>query len=202
MKKAPRSEAEVFAELTDLARSEGYVHAVALICCRDNLILYVDDIQASDLQKLYRRDRLIRTEITTLLGLLARGPIDVELPEPEVVQKYVTRTDALMEELHVAIGSPMLDLMKAATKSEDGYAGVWRGEAMREPIFYGGESAFQFQYRDLAAGIYRQRRLLESIPLLIVVSILVFALLQASPGSPLAQLERDPRRRAVRAPAR
>lgn len=75
MKKAPRSEAEVFAELADLASSEGYVHAIALICCRDNLIPYVDDLKASDLQKLYRRDRLIRTEITTLLGLLARRTI-------------------------------------------------------------------------------------------------------------------------------
>ena len=36
------------------------------------------------------------------------------------------------------------------------------------------------------------RRLLESIPLLAIISLLVFALLQASPGSPLAQLERDP----------
>lgn len=39
---------------------------------------------------------------------------------------------------------------------------------------------------------YVLRRLLESVPLLLVVSALVFALLQASPGSPLAQLERDP----------
>jgi peptide/nickel transport system permease protein len=39
---------------------------------------------------------------------------------------------------------------------------------------------------------YIVRRLLESIPLLFIVSLLVFALLQASPGSPLAQLERDP----------
>lgn len=39
---------------------------------------------------------------------------------------------------------------------------------------------------------YVLRRLLESVPLLLVVSMLVFALLQASPGSPLAQLERDP----------
>lgn len=39
---------------------------------------------------------------------------------------------------------------------------------------------------------YVARRLLESVPLLLVVSALVFALLQASPGSPLAQLERDP----------
>lgn len=39
---------------------------------------------------------------------------------------------------------------------------------------------------------YVVRRLAESLPLLVVVSALVFALLQASPGSPLAQLERDP----------
>ncbi|HRN17479.1 MAG: ABC transporter permease [Trueperaceae bacterium] len=39
---------------------------------------------------------------------------------------------------------------------------------------------------------YVLRRLAESLPLLLAVSVLVFALLQASPGSPLAQLERDP----------
>ena len=39
---------------------------------------------------------------------------------------------------------------------------------------------------------YLLRRLAESLPLLVIVSALVFALLQASPGSPLAQLERDP----------
>ena len=39
---------------------------------------------------------------------------------------------------------------------------------------------------------YILRRLLESAPLLLLVSALVFGLLQASPGSPLAQLERDP----------
>lgn len=39
---------------------------------------------------------------------------------------------------------------------------------------------------------YILRRLLESIPLLVIISVLVYALLQASPGNPLAQLERDP----------
>jgi peptide/nickel transport system permease protein len=39
---------------------------------------------------------------------------------------------------------------------------------------------------------YVIRRVLEGVPLLLVVSALVFGLLQASPGSPLAQLERDP----------
>lgn len=154
MRKVARSETEVFAELGELARSPGYVHAIAQICCRDNLITYVDDLKASDLQKLYSPDRLIRTEITTLLGLLARGPISTALPATEVVQEYVRRTDALMEELHAAIGSPMFDLVKAAAKPRSGEGDVWRGEAMREPIFYGTESAFQFQYRDLAVEKY------------------------------------------------
>lgn len=39
---------------------------------------------------------------------------------------------------------------------------------------------------------YVLRRLLESVPLLVVISLLVYGLLQASPGGPLAQLERDP----------
>lgn len=41
------------------------------------------------------------------------------------------------------------------------------------------------------------RRVLESIPLLVLISLLVYALLQASPGSPLSQLERDPTIRAA-----
>jgi peptide/nickel transport system permease protein len=39
---------------------------------------------------------------------------------------------------------------------------------------------------------YVLRRVLESVPLLLLISLLVFGLLQASPGNPLAQLERDP----------
>lgn len=155
MRGIPRDEAEVFADLANLAGSQGYVHAIALICCRDNLVTYIDDLKASDLQKLYRRDRLIRTEITTLLGLLARGPIDAALPAPEMLQEYVARTDALMEELHAAIGSPMFEMLKTAQPG-DRNIDVWRGSAMREPIFYGSESAFQFQYRDLAVEKYRR----------------------------------------------
>ncbi|MGN7918588.1 SEC-C metal-binding domain-containing protein [Lysobacter sp. 22409] len=154
MRKMARSEAEVFAELGDLAGSPGYVHAIAQICCRDNLVTYINDLKASDLQKLYSPDRLIRTEITTLLGLLARGAMDTTLPAAEVVQEYVRRTDALMEELHAAIGAPMFDRVRAAAKSPAQKANVWHGEAMREPIFYGAESAFQFQYRDFAVEKY------------------------------------------------
>ncbi|MEX2541683.1 MAG: ABC transporter permease [Trueperaceae bacterium] len=41
-------------------------------------------------------------------------------------------------------------------------------------------------------GRYLTRRILEALPLLLLLSLLVYALLQASPGNPLSQLERDP----------
>ncbi len=156
MRKPTRSEAEVFADLEILVQSSGYVHAIAQICYRDNLVTYVGEMKASDLQKLFSRDRLIRTEITTVLGLLARCPIDTTLPAPEVLQEYVARTDILLQELHDAMRAPMLGIVKAAIEQRDGNADVWRGEAMREPIFYGGESAYQFQYRDLAVEKYHE----------------------------------------------
>ena len=156
MRKPPRSEAEVFADLGLLAQSPGYVHAIAQICYRDNLVTYVGDMKTSDLQKLFSRDRLIRTEITTILGLLARCPIDTILSAPEVLEEYVARTDILLQELHDAIEAPMLGNMKAAMEQRDRNTDVWRGEAMREPIFYGGESAYQFQYRDLAVEKYQE----------------------------------------------
>ena len=68
MKKPSRSELDVFADLAALARAPGYVHAIAQICYRDNLVSYSKEMKASDLQKLFSRERLIRTEITTILG--------------------------------------------------------------------------------------------------------------------------------------
>ncbi len=146
-----RNEAEVFGDLAALARSPGYIHAVAQICVRDNLISYSGEMKSSDMGTLFSRERLVRTEITTILGLLAQGEIDFTEPTDRVKTEYVGRTDSLMEELHGAMGSPMWEsIMDGGAPDSD----VWSGMAMREPIFYGGESAYSFQYRDLAIEKY------------------------------------------------
>ncbi|SDR03853.1 nuclease-related domain-containing protein [Paraburkholderia tuberum] len=154
MKKTSRSEAEVFVDLAALTRAPGYVHAIAQICYRDNLVTYANEMKASDLERLFSRQRLIRTEITTILGLLVRVPIEFSQPAASVLQGYVDRTDRLMEELHEAVGFPiweaMIDVGKAGQRDVD----IWRGEALREPIFYGGESAYSFQYRELVSEKY------------------------------------------------
>jgi hypothetical protein len=150
MKSDIRSETEVFVDLAALTTSPGYVHAVAEICYRDNMIVYQKEMTATDQAKLFGKDRLIRTEISTLLGLMAREQLDLTLPSSDVVRDYVERTDRLMAELHTAIGRPMVDVMRSVQTDAD----LWRGEAYREPIFYGGESAYSFQYRDLVTEKY------------------------------------------------
>lgn len=144
----------MFGELAALSLSPGYAHAVAQICYRDNMVAYQKEMKATDLEKLFGHDRLIRTEITTLLGLMARGTLDLTLPKRDVVQAYVERTDLLMAELHAAMNQPVIDSMQDVMRSGKSDADIWRGEALREPIFYGGESAYSFQYRDLVTEKY------------------------------------------------
>jgi hypothetical protein len=79
-------------------------------------------------------------------GEEAAGPISAAA---DVLEGYVKRTDDLMHELHEAMSYPMFAAMVEAVKAGVAPPDPWRGPGMREPIFYGPESAYAFQYRDL-----------------------------------------------------
>lgn len=151
-----RSEEQVFKDIFDLCASPGYIHAIAYFCFRDNLIKYSDKLVVKDMDSHYEGSRLLRSEISTLIGLMARAPIGLDLPAPEVLQGYVNRTDALMAELHHAmmVGAFFGGKDWAALFAE-GRDPFDDGVAMREPIFYGGESAYNFQYEAITAPKYR-----------------------------------------------
>lgn len=152
--KQPREESQILNDLATLAASPGYVHAVACICQRDNVIYIQDKLKPSDMDKLFSRERLLRTELTTVIGMMAKNPLDLSAQKKEVVEEYVKRTDSLMQELHDAMSYPTFDAMFKAIKSGNADPNPWRGLGMREPIFYGTESAYAFQYRDLVTEKY------------------------------------------------
>lgn len=146
-----RSEAEVFEELKILTAQPGYVHAVAGICYRDNLVSFQGEYKASDLEYLSDRKRLNRNEINTLLGLMMRQPMDLTEVDEGTLRAYSSRTDALLGELHDAMtGLTLGELMSQAQKGA-AIDDFWQGAMMKEPIFYGSESAYSFQYRDFFA---------------------------------------------------
>lgn len=150
-----RSEHEVLSELQALCTRPGYVNAVAALCFRDNMLIYTERVTEADMLGRFDPSRLLRTEINTLLGLMLKSPIDWTLPNPAVMEEYVTASDRLLQELH--------DAMSGAFSLSEALAALERGEhvnpfdsghAMREPIFYAAESAYNFQYLDMAAQRY------------------------------------------------
>jgi hypothetical protein len=150
----PREEPQIFEDLGKLAASPGYAHAVAHICHRDNVIHIKGKLTSSDMDRLFSRERLIRTELTTLIGLMVKKPLDLSPQPSDVVEAYVKRTDVLMNELHNSMSYPMFATMFEAVKAGINPPDPWRGPSMREPIFYGTESAYAFQYRDLVPEKY------------------------------------------------
>lgn len=154
MVKTMRSEQEIFGDLSQLCVSPGYAHAIAYFCFRDNIIRYSGEMKAQDMQHLFSKNRLIRTETSTLIGLMLKNPIDYTLPQPSILEKYIQATEALLEEMHHAILDSCwqeVDTTKGAEAQLNPFA---RGAALREPIFYGGESAYSFQYRDFSIAKY------------------------------------------------
>jgi hypothetical protein len=98
-----RSEQEIFDELAALCISEGYLHALAAICFRDTVVHFSDELTPDDMAPLFSKSRLIRTELTTLIGLMMRAPIAFSLPSQDAISEYGSRSDALLNELHEAI---------------------------------------------------------------------------------------------------
>ena len=152
--KKPREEIQILEELEALATSPGFAHAVAQLCFRDSVIHIQDALKPAEMDRLFTGERLIRAELTTVIGLMAKKPLDVAQQRPEVIQSYVKRTDALMSELHNAISYPMFLALFDEARSGDDAPNPWHGPGMREPIFYGAESAYAFQYRDLVPEKY------------------------------------------------
>lgn len=149
-----RRESEILVELAKLCAAPGYVHAIAHLCFRDNLVKFSREMKPEDLRHLFSDSRLIRTEIVTLVGFLIKNEIDYVLPPPATLGEYVEKSDALLQELHHSMSATIFASLDPANVTNPKFNPFDSGEALREPIFYGGESAYLFQYREFALKKY------------------------------------------------
>lgn len=145
-----RPENEIFEDLAALCRSPGYVHALAAISLRSSIVIVDRELTAETMSSLYSPFRLIPTEINALVGLMMRDRISFDIPEIGVVSEYVRQTNNLLEELHETIIETGTKVIFAAIASENLSNPFVTGDVLREIIFYGGMSAYAFQYRDMA----------------------------------------------------
>jgi len=150
-----RSETEIFGELEQLCRSAGYIHLYAYLVFRNTFVRFAEGIKGEDFYESFSRDHLIRTELTTLLGLVIKQKIDFSVPTGDRIVELGTRTQTLLEELHTSLAGPMRPAPETATVDDFKKIDFTRGAVLREPIFYTGESAYASQYRDFAPLKYR-----------------------------------------------
>jgi len=149
-----RQESKVFEELTTLCSSPGYLHAIAYFCVRDNTIKYADEITSEDVLEQFTPNRLIRTEISTLIGLANKFKQDLSIPSNDVLSDYIEKTENLLEELHHTMLPSIKGLMEEST-SKKNVNPFSSASHLREPIFYSGEAAYYFQYRDFSGIKYQ-----------------------------------------------
>ncbi|QZN92024.1 YecA family protein [Idiomarina abyssalis] len=155
-----REEAEIFESLQELCRSNGFIHTIAYFCFKANAVSYDPEsgIDVDSFANQYSDERLLRTEINLLLGLLVRSGIDVKMIDGHQMQANIDKTESLLQELHDSIlpsfadavdqeGNPDPEKLKEIIESSG---------MLREAVFYGGESAYHFQYRDLASKRYKR----------------------------------------------
>lgn len=146
----PRDEAEILAELRQLCWTPGFAHVIAYVIVRDNFVFYEDEMKPDDMAHLFGFKRLIRTEVATLIGYMIQGGIEVFDVLPGDQSALLAKVEALLEELHRRLSWPMFGAGLA-----NSIAARDQVETLREPIFYSGESAFSFQYRDFAVEKFR-----------------------------------------------
>ena len=151
-----RPEAEVFSDLQALCTSPGYVYALAWIHLTNDSVLYSGKLTPADLLPNYSWSRLIRSELSTVFGLMIKMEVSFEFQGNEVTTQYVDQTFTLLEELHRAIDGPgKANFTEALKPGGDLDAVMTHGGLLREAMFYGAESAFAFQYIDLAKEKYQ-----------------------------------------------
>jgi len=102
-----RSETEIFSELEQLCGSAGYIHLYADLVFRNTFVRFAEGIKGEDFHESFGRDHLIRTELTTLLGMILKQKIDFTIPSADGMAELGTRTLTLLEELHTALAGPM-----------------------------------------------------------------------------------------------
>jgi len=151
--KSPRSENKIFKALTDLCRTPGYIYAIAYFSLRDNFSVPLDVLP--NIEDHSNREMLLRTEISTLTGLLcSKSDIDYSLPSGAKFSFMVKETESLMKEMHSSIASPMFSHLALENENSNKKISSF-GDFLREGIFYGPESAYNFQYLDIFMEKYK-----------------------------------------------
>ena len=129
--------AKIFKELERLTQSDGYIHALLHLYVNNYVQFYNDDGERPKQKYKPPTERVISTEFQMLLGLMVKAEIDFSLPPVEQIQKYMNKTQILLNQLHEAFIAEMVQHLFANLGKKVSSREFWKGSNMAETIFYG-----------------------------------------------------------------
>ena len=155
----PRSTQHIIADLENLCNEEGFVYTFSFI------VFTALWIPINKLAKINWHGRPNHQELSFLLGLMVKSPLNITPPKSEdTIRSQNNRVHNLLEELHRALSftqprntepsDPIVSIPQNAT-NEGSQSRIARGEGMIEPFFYGAEGASDHQFLDTAIRRYR-----------------------------------------------
>ena len=153
-----RTQSDIFADLARLCQEPGFIYSICLMVGR-SLWMSTDEVVDIDWN-----ERPNQGELSLLLGLLARHTIKLEVVlSEEGVLDQVRRAMGLLEELHQQVMFPQPPNEPTPTLTgQERLSGLQKsyeewmnsGLGMVEPIFYGREGAYDFQFLEMASTRY------------------------------------------------
>ena len=88
---------------------------------------------------------------------MVKGDLDFSIPAPNTLQSLINQSEALLHEMHMSLQKPWMaafELMARNSSQANSVDPFANAASLREPIFYSGESAYNFQYEALALKKY------------------------------------------------
>ena len=156
-RRSVRPFADIVVDLEQLTEEPGFIYTFALMVAR---CLWMSTSEVADVDWTERPNQ---EELSFLLGLLVKHPIRLDQISSETaIIERAQRADNLLRDLHISLVSPKEASGTPTTDAKDRVADIFRqyadwmnsGGGMVEPIFYGGEGAYHFQYLDMASKVY------------------------------------------------
>ena len=152
-----RKHATIFAELEELSQESGFIYSFLVMVAR---FLWMSADEVADINW---KERPNQAELSLLLGLVVKHTLRLdEFPSENTIFEQVQGTTELLRELQHVLSTPTLSLKSQDTDPRDQITNLretyedWmsRGVGLVEPIFYGGEGAYDFQYLEMASKKY------------------------------------------------
>ena len=153
-----RTQAQILSDLERLCEEPRFVYSLCFMVTR---FLWMSAEEVADIDW---HSRPNQGELSLLLGLLAKHPVKLDAsPAEDDIIEQVGSAMALLEELHRSVASPQFSTDVGDDLDDEERTSLllnkfkeWvnSGLGMVEPIFYGGEGAYNFQELEMASKRY------------------------------------------------